>query len=183
MLPMAFYGLHLFHLQTQLDSLSPTATPSWMNPKVALAISTDPDGKTIYISRCVSCHQMNGQGLPGVFPPLDGTEWVQGDKGRIIRIVLHGMMGETTVAGTVYDGAMPPWNTVLDDAQVAAVLTFIRRSWSNDASTVSSSEVALVRAVTKDRIKPWTEAELEQSANLGIPGQRTPVSLPDSTGF
>jgi len=135
----------------------------------------------------MSCHQTNGQGINGVFPPLDGTDWVVGDKGRIVRIVLHGMMGETTVQGKVYSGAMPPWGTFLDDEQVAAVVTYIRSSWSNEADAVSAKEVALVREATKERKTPWTEEELKQEDNLGIPGQQQgfPNVLgtpPDSTG-
>lgn len=186
-LPLAFFGLHLYHLHTEDASAPVSMSPAWNSPQRALAYSGDPDGKKIYVSRCMSCHQTNGQGISGVFPPLDGTEWVVGDKGRIIRIVLHGMMGETTVQGKVYSGAMPPWGTFLDDAQVAAVVTYIRSSWSNEAAAVTAEEVALVREATKERKTPWTEKELNQEANLGIPGQQQGFpniigsSPPDST--
>ena len=180
-LPLAFFGVHVYHLHTQDASAPVSAYPAWASPQLALAYSGDPEGEKIYLSRCVSCHQATGQGINGVFPPLDGTEWVVGDKGRIIRIVLHGMMGETTVQGNVYSGAMPPWGSFLDDAQVAAVVTYIRTSWSNEASAATAAEVALVREATKARKTPWTEEELNQEANLGIPGQ--PKSTPaDSTG-
>ncbi|HMB91923.1 MAG TPA: cytochrome c [Rhodothermales bacterium] len=186
-LPLAFFGVHLHHLQTQDTSAPSAGPPAWSSPQPALAYSGDPDGEKIYVSRCMSCHQTNGQGINGVFPPLDGTDWVVGDKGRIVRIVLHGMMGETTVQGKVYSGAMPPWGTFLDDEQVAAVVTYIRSSWSNEADAVSAKEVALVREATKERKTPWTEEELKQEDNLGIPGQQQgfPNVLgtpPDSTG-
>lgn len=187
-LPLAFFGLHLSHLQAQHTSAHTAAHTAWSSPQRALAYSSDPDGKKIYESRCMSCHQTNGQGISGVFPPLDGTDWVVGDKGRVVRIVLHGMMGEATIQGKVYSGAMPPWGTFLDDAEVAAVVTYIRSSWSNEASAVTAKEVAQVRAATKDRKTPWTEAELNKAANLGIPGQQQGFpnilgsSPPDSTG-
>jgi mono/diheme cytochrome c family protein len=127
------------------------------------------DGEEVYMSRCMSCHQMNGQGVMGVFPPLDGSEWVTGDKGRLIRIVLHGLTGETEVNGVVYSGAMPPWGAFLSDEEVADVLTYVRAGWSNEADAVEAAEVARVRAATTERKQPWTAEELEQEANLGIP--------------
>ena len=80
-------------------------------------------GRRVYMTRCASCHQADGAGLSRYFPPLDGTEWVAEEKGRLIRIVLHGMTGPTTVGGVEYNGAMPAWGPVLSDAEVAAVVT------------------------------------------------------------
>lgn len=128
------------------------------------------DGEAIYLSRCMSCHQINGGGIAGVFPPLNGTDWVIGDKGRLIRITLDGLMGETEVQGVVYSGAMPPWKSFLSDDEVAAVLTYIRSAWDNSASPVTPQEVNLVRTASKDRTTPWTAEELKEQANLGIPG-------------
>ena len=128
------------------------------------------DGEALYLSRCMSCHQADGNGIAGVFPPLNGTEWVIGDKGRLIRIVLDGLMGETEVQGVTYSGAMPPWKAFLSDQEVADLLTYIRSAWENDASVVTPQEVALVRDATKSRTIPWTAEELKDSTNLGIPG-------------
>ena len=127
------------------------------------------DGAELYMTRCMSCHQMNGRGVPGVFPPLSGTDWVTGDKGRLIRIVLNGMTGSVEVKGEVYSGAMPPWQTFLDDEQTAALLTYIRTSWENDTTAVTAEEVAAVRKSVEDRKEPWTADELKQEANQGIP--------------
>jgi len=137
-------------------------------------ISPDEDGGKIYRTRCVSCHQNDGMGISGVFPPLSGTEWVVSDKGRLIRIVLHGLSGETVVQGITYSGAMPPWNSYLNDEQIAAVLTFIRSSWNNDADAVTTDDVTKVRAATQDRKKSWTHDELMDEANQGIPGSAMP---------
>jgi mono/diheme cytochrome c family protein len=128
-----------------------------------------PDGRTIYTTRCMACHQANGKGIPGTFPPLDGTEWVRAEKGRLVRIVLHGMMGPATVQGVRYNGAMPPWGAFLNDEEAAAVLTYVRTAWSNRADVVTPQEVAAVRAATKDRKNPWTHAELSRPENAVIP--------------
>lgn len=130
----------------------------------------DADGEKIYVTRCMSCHQMDGTGISGVFPPLIGSEWVEGDKGRLIRLVLHGMMGEIEVNGVKYSGAMPPWKSFLNDEEMAAVLTYIRSAWSNEGAPVTAQEVAAVRAATADRNDSWTVEELSQKANQGIPG-------------
>ena len=129
------------------------------------------DGAEIYMTRCMSCHQMNGRGVSGVFPPLAGAGWVTGDKGRLIRIVLNGLTGEIDVEGETYSGAMPPWQSFLDDKQMAALLTYIRSSWGNEASEVTAAEVSKVRAATKERRDPWTQDELMKDENSGIPGE------------
>lgn len=132
-----------------------------------------PDGKEIYRSRCLSCHQLNGQGVTGTFPPLQDTKWVNGDKGRLIRIILSGMTGPLEVQGTTYRGVMPPWGSAMNDEEVAALSTYIRSNFRNDASPVTAKEVAKVRNATKERSKPWTAQELKQKTNQGIPGDST----------
>lgn len=136
------------------------------------AATFDEDAEQIYMDRCMSCHQTDGTGIAGVFPPLDGTEWVEGDKGRLIRIVLHGFTGETTVQDVVYSGAMQPWQSFLSDEEIAAVLTYVRSAWNNDGSAVTEQEVAAVRKATEGRMDAWTEEELEQEENQGVPGVR-----------
>jgi mono/diheme cytochrome c family protein len=124
-------------------------------------ISAPQDGAEIYLTRCMSCHQMNGGGVPGVFPPLTGTEWVTGDEGVLIRIILNGMTGEIEVNGMVYTGAMPPWGAFLNDEEMADLLTYIRTEWGNDASDITPEMVAEVREAVAEREEPWTIAELE----------------------
>lgn len=130
-----------------------------------------PNGEKLYLTRCMSCHQANGQGIPGTFPPIDGSEWVTGDKGRIVRVVLHGLSGEIMVGGAKYNGAMPGWGSFMNDAEVAALITYTRQAWGNDADEVTAAEVKAVRAAHADRKQPWTAAEFEKPQNLGIPGQ------------
>ncbi|MEX0599595.1 MAG: cytochrome c [Rhodothermales bacterium] len=129
------------------------------------------DGEEIYQTRCMSCHQMNGAGVPGVFPPLTGTEWVTGDKGRLIRVILNGVTGPIEVNGDTYGGAMPPWGAFLDDEEMSQLVTFIRTSWDNDSEEITPEEVHKVREAVTDRKSPWTAADFEDPSNLGIPGE------------
>src|SRR5699024_5559329 len=92
------------------------------------------DGEQIYQEQCATCHQQNGQGVSGIYPPLRGTEWVTGDKGRLIRIILQGIGGPIEVKGNSYNGIMPAWKDILSDNEVAAVATYLRSSWGNDES-------------------------------------------------
>ncbi|MDZ4699478.1 MAG: cytochrome c [Rhodothermales bacterium] len=128
------------------------------------------DGQEIYLTRCTSCHQMSGEGVPGVFPPLKESEFVGGDKGRLIRVILNGLSGEVVVNGVTYSGMMPPWGSFLDDQQVADVLTYVRTNFGNAADAVTPAEVAAVRSHVKDRKETWTIDELEAEGNHGVPG-------------
>ncbi|NNE48385.1 MAG: cytochrome c [Rhodothermales bacterium] len=139
------------------------------------------DGQQIYMTRCVSCHQAEGRGISGYFPPLDGTQWVLEEEGRLIRIVLHGLTGPTTVQGVAYNGAMPAWGTVLSDSEIADVLSYIRNAWSNEAPEVKQADVAAVRALTVDRATPWTHAELELAENWSIPSTASESDDEDSS--
>ena len=117
-------------------------------------------GEQIYASLCAACHQANGQGLPGVFPPLAGSEWVKAAPEVSIKILLLGLNGSVTVNGQPYNGQMPGFKQ-LSDAEIAAVLTHVRTSWNNGGAAVTADAVKEVRAALKDRAEPWKgEAEL-----------------------
>ncbi len=103
-------------------------------------------GEKIYQTYCGSCHQNNGLGASGRFPPLAGTSWVTGDKDRLIGIVLHGLEGQIEVNGETFDNVMPQ-HGFLTDEEVANVLTYIRQSFGNKASAVSTEEVKEVRSL------------------------------------
>ena len=96
------------------------------------------DGKALFASHCAACHQSTGKGLSGVFPPLDGSEWVQGDARVLANILLHGIDGEIQVAGATYKGSMPPFHQ-LADAELAGLASFIRSNWSNKAAPVPAA--------------------------------------------
>lgn len=129
-----------------------------------------PQGEQIYNTRCMSCHQMGGRGVPGSFPPLRETDWVNGDKGRLIRLLLHGVSGRMEVQGQTYSGSMPPWGDALGADGIASVATYVRSNFGNDASPVTTEEVERVQSATKGRKKPWTAKELKKAENRGIPG-------------
>lgn len=121
-------------------------------------------GKTVFESNCASCHQAAGQGVPGVFPPLVGSEWVTGAPETVVRILLHGLQGPVEVAGATYNGAMPAWADVLGDAEIAAVGTYIRQLEGNDAPPVPPEMVTSIREATAAHTAPWTADELRQAA-------------------
>ena len=144
------------------------------NAKAGAAVAAAPAANPIDVGRklynnaaCNTCHQPNGQGLPGAFPPLVGSEWVTGSEERLIRIVLHGLVGPIKVKGADYNSAMPAFGRVAGsgynwtDDKVAAVLTYVRQEWGNQAGPISTEKVAEVRAKEGDH-KPWTAAELEK---------------------
>ncbi|HWP93265.1 MAG TPA: cytochrome c, partial [Thermodesulfobacteriota bacterium] len=112
------------------------------------------------------CHQANGQGLPGAFPPLVGSEWVINDPETPIRIVLHGLQGPIEVKGTIYNNVMPEWGSKLSNEEIAAVLTYVRTSWGNNAGEITPNMVNEVRKGTADRTTPWTADELQQLKGL-----------------
>ncbi len=98
---------------------------------------------------CITCHQPDGKGLPASgFPPLVGTKWVTGNEDRLIKVVLKGMMGALEVNGTKYAGQVPmtPYGGLLNDKEVASVLTYVRNSFGNKASVIQPEKVKQVRA-------------------------------------
>jgi mono/diheme cytochrome c family protein len=112
---------------------------------------------------CVACHQANGKGLPGQFPPLIRTDWVlEPEPGRLIRAVLDGLSGPIQVEGQSYNGAMVPWRAALTDEEIAAVLTYVRQNpeWGNNAPEVKPERVKEVREKTKSRNQPYSPEEL-----------------------
>ena len=108
-------------------------------------------GQQQFTNICAGCHQANGQGLPGVAKSLVGSRWALAPAPQVIRIVLHGKEGEML---------MPPVGGSMTDEQVAAVLTYVRRSWGNTALPITPDDVREIRGATAGRKKAWTEAEL-----------------------
>jgi nitrite reductase (NO-forming) len=95
----------------------------------------------------MGCHQAEGQGIPGTFPPLAKSDYLMADTGRAIETVLNGLTGPLEVNGQQYHGTMPPMGHLKDD-DIAEVLSYIRSSWGNAEPPVSAAEVASVRAKT-----------------------------------
>jgi cbb3-type cytochrome c oxidase subunit III len=105
-----------------------------------------PDGRAVFLQNCAACHRPNGEG-GGPYPPLAGNADVNAaDSGPLIRTVLNGRTGPLTVNGAQYGGNMPSWRGQLSDAEIAAVLTYVRSAWHNSAPAVSPDQVAAARA-------------------------------------
>jgi mono/diheme cytochrome c family protein len=111
--------------------------------KIKAPETTHP-GKIVYIQFCLACHMENGEGVPGLYPPLSQTDFVLGDKKRLIETVLHGMDGPIEVKGEKYNNIMAKLDYLRDD-QIAEVLTFVRSNFGNKADAVTSEEVQIVR--------------------------------------
>lgn len=103
------------------------------------------NGATVYSTNCSSCHQANGKGQPGVFPPLAGNPVVTGPADKVISIVKNGLSGKISVNGTTYNGQMPAWKGNLSNADIAHVITYIRSSWGNKAAGVTEAQVAAAK--------------------------------------
>jgi glucose/arabinose dehydrogenase/mono/diheme cytochrome c family protein len=116
-------------------------------------------GKTQYTVICGACHQLNGQGLEGLAPPLVDSDWVIGTPERLTRIVLNGIRGKINVKGKTWELEMPPLN-ILGDEDIASLLTYIRRDWGHTASPIAPDFVKKIRAETAGRQEAWTETEL-----------------------
>ncbi|MEP6939932.1 MAG: copper-containing nitrite reductase [Rudaea sp.] len=102
-------------------------------------------GAQLFTGTCSVCHQVNGAGLPGVFPPLAKSDLIAADPKRPIRIVLRGLTGKITVNGKDYESVMPPM-TQLNDDEVANILTYVLNSWDNPGGQVVAEDVAKARA-------------------------------------
>ncbi len=107
---------------------------------IALAAQTclaahaqQPDGRAIFEAQCVACHQPNGKGVPGNFPPLAGNADIFLARDYPARVVLFGLSGKIQVGGHSFDGAMPPLGDTLKDAEIAAVVNYVRGAFGNKA--------------------------------------------------
>ncbi len=100
-------------------------------------------GRSVFTANCVACHQANGEGIPGAFPPLAASDFLNADKNRAIGALVNGLDGAITVNGNTYDGVMPALR--LSDDDVANVLTYVYSQWGNAGLVVLPSEVRAVR--------------------------------------
>ena len=148
--------------------LTPASAAIPATPDTAPPVEAVPSARAlaIYQRACQSCHGEEGQGKPGLYPPLAGVDWVQAPRpDRLIRIVLHGLMGPIQVNGkpwTTPTPFMPGHAATLRDEEIAQLLTWLRRSMGNDAPPVSLSAVSAIRAADDGRKSMWTAAELLQ---------------------
>jgi mono/diheme cytochrome c family protein len=116
-------------------------------------------GKKFFTANCARCHQPDGMGQAGTYPPLAESEWVLGSADRIIAIVLKGLEGDIQVKGEKYNNSMTPLET-LDDKIIAYTITYVRQEWGNKAGPVTIEQVAAMREKLKSRTESWKAPEL-----------------------
>ncbi len=127
-----------------------------VDPGKALA-SLTPEQRTLYekgraaFAVCAACHQAEGQGMKGLAPALAGSLWVNGSPQALVRIVLNGKADQLAMPGLA----------TLDDATIAGILTYVRRSWGNDAAAIEPATVQSIRSVVSHRDAPWSDEELQ----------------------
>ncbi|HSI13340.1 MAG TPA: cytochrome c [Chthoniobacter sp.] len=133
-------------------------------------------GKAVYSQVCVACHQAAGTGLPGQYPPLAGSDIVQGSEKRVAAILLKGLQGPITVAGKPFTSpnVMPAWEAQLSPKKIAAVLSFVRQEWGNKAAEISEAKIVAAKKEFAAQTASFTEATLH-----AIPEDAT---LPDAAG-
>jgi nitrite reductase (NO-forming)/hydroxylamine reductase len=133
-------------------------------------------GESVYQTVCLACHQADGKGLPGAFPPLAGSDYLLGDKDRAVGVVVRGLEGEIVVNGVKYNSVMPAM-TQLSDQEIADALTYSMNSWGNQGGAVTVAQVAAVRA--KAAAEPKTAASPTQhpttTAELKYQGAPSPA--------
>jgi nitrite reductase (NO-forming) len=106
-------------------------------------------GKNVYNQNCAACHQPDGKGVPGAFPPLAGSDFLKNnDTKKIIGVVKNGLTGAIKVNGEKYDGVMPSLG--LSDEDIANVLTYVYHSWGNSKKTISPQQVKAIKAEQKE---------------------------------
>ena len=149
----------------------PTASDDTVvhDAEVAAASTADlvAKGEAIYLANCAACHQPNGEGLKGAFPPLANSDYLAGDRKAVLSAAMFGLSGPITVNGVDYNGVMPSLGH-LPDEDLAAALTYVFSAWGNDFAAVSVEEVAALRAelgqtdrAAGERHQGATEGELK----------------------
>jgi mono/diheme cytochrome c family protein len=197
---IAVYGLAIFFGGAYLgrfsgnfsgDSLDPALVPSskTQNPnnpnggQVAEMSQAD-RGKKIFSANCAVCHQPTGLGAASQgYPPLAGSEYVNGGTRRLGMIVLKGLQGPLTVKGQSFGSAvMQPWDKTLTDPKIADVLTYIRQEWGNKGGPVSAAQIAALRKELASHPESFTEADLKAvPEDAELPGGEAPGAKPADT--
>src|SRR5476649_1355392 len=148
-------GYIVVNARDDSPELGDSRTMATLQGKPAGAAGGAADGAQVYAANCVACHQATGAGLPGVFPPLAGSEWALAKDAVPVNILLHGITGKLTVKGTQYNGQMPAFQEKLGDGEIAAVLSYVRGNFGNGAGKIGADIVTAERAAGKDRKEPW----------------------------
>lgn len=138
-------------------------------------------GQRVFLEEgsCHTCHREHGEGVPRIYPPLAGSEWANGDPERLVKLTLHGVWGKIQVKGKLYEpgGGVPPMTAIgnmFTDAEITAVLNYVRTSWGNDAPLIQQADVERIRQETSDRRKFYSPEELLEMHPFA-PGSQPPL--------
>jgi glucose/arabinose dehydrogenase/mono/diheme cytochrome c family protein len=150
---------------TLVDLVTWPGQPGYTPPPPVVPLTADQqarydEGKLLFESTCAQCHQPHGLGQEGLAPPLVDSEWVLGPDAVLARIALQGAHGRINVKGRDYSMDMPAFGGTFNDDQLAAILTYVRRSWEHTATPVEPATVKAIRAATVQHADAWTEKEL-----------------------
>ncbi|MFN0126732.1 MAG: PVC-type heme-binding CxxCH protein [Verrucomicrobiales bacterium] len=147
--------------ETERPEFTATPVPAHLSGEAAKQFSL---GQEVYHrdAHCATCHLPDGKGLDPAFPSLESSPWVSGDPERLIKLTLYGLMGPIEVNDKKYDGQVPmtPFGGLLNDSELAAVLTYVRNSFGNNADTVTSADIKKVRDAHPGRLMLYNSAEL-----------------------
>ncbi len=153
----SMYGQMASGMRQMMSQLPVDTTATASVPETSGSL---PNGSLLFAANCGSCHGSKGSGMSGVFPPLNGSSIAQGDKSTLTKIILHGLQGPVTVSGRKYNGIMPSFVGTLNDAQIAAILTYVRSMPKNNTGSVSAGEVTKIRKETASHTHMWSPDEL-----------------------
>lgn len=149
----------------------------------AAELSPRERGKKIFAANCQTCHQANGLGVAGQYPPLAGSEFTIGGSRRPAMIVLKGLQGPVKVKGQQYGSAvMQPWDKTLTDQKIADVLTYERSEWGNNASPVTAEQIAALRKELASHPESFNEHDILAVPDEDLPGGAPPGGAPPKLG-
>src|SRR5207302_9025974 len=190
---IAIYGLAVFFGGAYLGRYSGNFTSGGLDPmgapptakktaagpgggEQAAELSPRDRGKKIFAANCQTCHQANGLGVAGQYPPLAGSEFTNGGSRRMGMIVLKGLQGPVKVKGQQYGTAvMQPWDKTLTDQKIADVMTYERSEWGNSASAVTVEQIAELRKELASHPESFTEHDILAAPDEDIPGGAAPA--------
>jgi mono/diheme cytochrome c family protein len=189
---IAVYGLAIFAGGAYLGRYSGNFSGDGLDPQMGpppakkgggaqseqqqVELSPRDRGKKIFAANCQTCHQANGEGVAGQYPPLAGSEFTNGGSRRMAMIVLKGLQGPVKVKGQQYGSAvMQPWDKTLTDQKIADVLTYERSEWGNHASPVTAEQIAALRKELASHPESYSEHDILAAPDEDIPGGGAPA--------
>lgn len=145
------------------DIFNPDWQPGLGGDQTAAAFDPLKKGERLFKNNCTACHQAEGQGVPGVFPPLANSPYVIGSEDLFVKILLRGMSGPIEVLGNEYNGNMPSYGENglgWSDQDIHAITTYVRQAFGNTADPITEETVARVRSEIADKSNAWSASEL-----------------------